>query len=120
MSDETAQAIWELRDLTFYSWDDQGAVMTISEDGRVSFGDHLTPEEGAAETWRILMETVRRHNDRVAALEAENARLRVEIEAAKRFGGGFYGEIVDDGTRAWYLRDAQDRLATLASDKGGA
>ena len=39
-------------------------------------------------------------------LLAEVERLRVEVEAAKRFGGGFYGDQVDEGTRDVYRQRA--------------
>lgn len=36
-------------------WTNTKPAMTISKDGVVSFGDHLTPEEGAEATWNLLV-----------------------------------------------------------------
>ena len=49
------------------------------------------------------------HEREMIDLEEENSRLtarveelEVEVEAAKKFGGGFYGEAVEEGTREVY------------------
>jgi hypothetical protein len=40
-------------------------------------------------------------------LRAEVEELRVEIQAAKDFGGGFYGNLVTESTRDWYRNNAR-------------
>jgi len=53
---------------------------------------------------------------RAEALEKERDEARVEIIAAKLFGGGLYGEQVDDGVRNYYYLAA--RAARDALNKG--
>ena len=45
---------------------------------------------------------------------AENERLTIEVEAAKKFGDGFYGEKVTEGVREVYRGFAR---AALSGDK---
>lgn len=56
-------------------------VMTISDEGKVSFGDHLDPVEGAIEVWNALTELVDLHNRTISSsllpeLESAGVRMR--------------------------------------------
>jgi hypothetical protein len=48
--------------------------------------------------------------DTITRLTAEVERLTIEVEAAKKFGGGFYGDKVTDGVREAYRGFARDAL----------
>jgi hypothetical protein len=52
--------------------------------------------------------------DTITRLTSEVERLTVEVEAAKKFGNGFYGEKVTEGVREVYRGFAR---ATLSGDK---
>jgi len=52
--------------------------------------------------------------DTITRLTAEVERLTVEVEAAKKFGNGFYGEKVTEGVREVYRGFAR---AALSGDK---
>jgi hypothetical protein len=52
--------------------------------------------------------------DTITRLTAENERLTIEVEAAKKFGNGFYGEKVTEGVRELYRGFAR---AALSGDK---
>jgi len=54
------------------------------------------------------------HVREVTRLTAEVERLTVEVEAAKKFGNGFYGEKVTEGVREVYRGFAR---AALSGDK---
>lgn len=43
----------------------------------------------------------------LSALEAENVRLRIEVEAAKLFGGGYFGAVVVEAVRDHYRQQAR-------------
>lgn len=64
------------------------------------------------------------HEREMIDLEEDNARLRaraeeleVEVEAAKKFGGGFYSEAVEEGTREVYRGLA--RAAIIKGEREG-
>lgn len=52
--------------------------------------------------------------DEITRLTADNKRLTIEVEAAKKFGDGFYGEKVTEGVREVYRGFAR---AELSGDK---
>ena len=52
--------------------------------------------------------------DTIASLTAEVEKLTIEVEAAKKFGDGFYGEKVTEGVREVYRGFAR---AALSGDK---
>ena len=73
----------------------------------------------------VLNEIVERHDcshpaivskasAEITRLTAENERLTIEVEAAKKFGDGFYGEKVTEVVRELYRGFAR---AALSGDK---
>ena len=73
------------KQITGYSlqFSNEGKVVTtISPGGVVSFNSDLSPEEGSEQAWATLMDMAERHNCGVAALQAENVRLREALEGA--------------------------------------
>ena len=69
---------------------------------------HIVTQRGQID--KLIMESV--------ALTARVKELEVEVEAAKKFGGGFYGEAVEEGTREVYRGFA--RAALSASQEAPA
>jgi len=61
-----------------------------------------------------LRDVCRAQEEVITRLTAENERLTIEVEAAKKFGDGFYGEKVTEGVREVYRGFAR---AALSGDK---
>ena len=90
-------------------WDEAASTLSALEaerDNLLAWFDGLTPNE--------MHDSIVRLKARAEAAEAENARLRIEVEAAKLFGGGFFGSMPTEATREHYRKQAR---AALTQDK---
>lgn len=118
------------------AYHNRSVVMTFHHtDGSAMSGEaHLDLLPGAIDKTEVIGILKARLDEAEARFEVAESRLdslvealqaaKIEIMAAKKFGGGFYGDVVTDETRALYrrmvtdTRAAFDRINTRATLKG--
>lgn len=85
-----------MSDIHFGTTESKDPVITFHEDGRITFGAHLTPADGAKEAFDSLLNMAKSQNDQIAALESRAEQAEAEVARLQSVVDG-----IASGRRDW-------------------
>ncbi len=94
------------------------ADMTAEERAAKIYAHFFDDDDGVTNR-RAMAAILQGITEAVAAERKARLKLEIEIEAAKAFGGGFYGDTVEEETRDIYRRNAAAAIEARSTDHEG-